>query len=110
MQGFLYLWKYNLAICEATKKFYVPFSKCYSPASEASRVCCSIMFVNICYPPAIFSCTIVTLMEETNRSSHSDTKKLDHFIICNITVISSCIRSYKASPYAVFNVAIFHIS
>ena len=30
--------------------------------------------------------TIVTLTEETNRSSHSDTKKLDHFIIFNIIV------------------------
>ena len=26
--------------------------------------------------------TIVTLTEETNRSGQSDTKKLDHFIIC----------------------------
>ena len=35
-------------------------------------------------PPCHFllysSNTIVTLTEETNRSSHSDTKKLDHFI------------------------------
>ena len=30
--------------------------------------------------------TIVTLTEETNRLSHSDSKKLDHFTICNITV------------------------
>ena len=29
--------------------------------------------------------TIVTLTEETNKSSHSDTKKLDHSTICNIT-------------------------
>ena len=29
---------------------------------------------------------IVTLTEETNRLSHSDTKKLDHFITCNIIV------------------------
>ena len=25
-------------------------------------------------------------MKETNRTSHSDTKKLDHFITCNIIV------------------------
>ena len=41
-------------------------------------------------PPCHFllysSNTIVTLTEETNRSSHSDTKKLDHFITCNIIV------------------------
>ena len=41
-------------------------------------------------PPCHFllysSNTIVTLTEETNRSSHSDTKKLDHFIIFNIIV------------------------
>ena len=41
-------------------------------------------------PPCHFllysSNTMVTLTEETNRSSHSDTKRLDHFIICNITV------------------------
>ena len=41
-------------------------------------------------PPCHFllysSNTIVTLTEETNRSNHSDTKKLDHFKICNIIV------------------------
>ena len=39
-------------------------------------------------PPCHFllysSSIIVTLTEETNRSNHSDTKKLDHFITCNI--------------------------
>ena len=44
--------------------------------------------------------TIVTLTEETNRSSHSDTKKLDHFTICNIIISPSHItldvgRHYK---------------
>ena len=38
-------------------------------------------------PPCHFllysSNTIVTLTEETNKSSHSDTKKLDHFTSCN---------------------------
>ena len=52
-------------------------------------------------PPCHFllysSNTIVTLTEETNRPSHSDTKKLDHSTICNlfrlllgISVVTKC--------------------
>ena len=48
---------------------------------------CSIGLVCM-LPPCHFllysSNIIVTLTEETNRSSHSDTKRLDHFIACNI--------------------------
>ena len=42
------------------------------------------MYVTPCHFLLYSSNIIVTLTEETNRSSHSDTKKLDHFITCNI--------------------------
>ena len=45
----------------------------------------TIINVTPCHFLRYSSNTIVTLTEETNRSSYSDTKKLDHFTICNIT-------------------------
>ena len=44
------------------------------------------IYVTPCHFLLYSSNTIVTLTEEINRSSHSDTKKLDHFIIRNIIV------------------------
>ena len=59
-------------------------------------------------PPCHFllysSNTIVTLTEETNRSSHSDTKKLDHFTICNI-IISATNGNKRCNLFLRQNVA-----
>ena len=46
----------------------------------------SVLMLPPCYFLLYSSNIIVTLTEETNRPSHSDTKNLDHFNICNITI------------------------
>ena len=61
---------------------------------------------HICYPPVIFSYKFstrikqVTLMIETNRPSHSDNKKLDHFNeITSSVVVTTLHLSTKRVGY-----------
>ena len=53
-------------------------------------LCKTALYIVLMLPPCHFllysSNTIVTFTEENNGSSHSDSKKLDHSTICNITL------------------------